>query len=928
MTSPYPLAVAVDMKIDGTWTVLSSRVYQREIIAMRWGRANEASTVSPSTCSMQLNNRDGVLSPRNPASTYYGKIGRNTPIRVRLGTSRASLRLFGESSSYASTPDHASLDIVGDFDVRMECDPDTWRPDEFLAFARKYVTTGDQRSWAWWLTAAGELRVRWSPDGTFASSIAITSTAVIPEASERLAIRWTIDVDNGATGNDVKFYTAASKAGPWTQLGATVTTAGVTSIFSSSAALEVGRTHSSDLPGITDDPFAGRIHAFELRNGIGGTVVANPAFTTVALDAASFTDAAGRAWTLNGQSYIVDPSVRFAGEITTWDPRADGSGRDAYVKIEARSIRRRLGQGSAPLRSSLYRDFIRKGNLVAYWPLEDGRDATRFAPAIGTDHLSYSGDVSLAASDVFAASDNLPTVNDGRIYGPVQAYVGDADQRVLMLIDVPAAGVAAETQLLYLHTRGTAKFWILSLRTDGSLRIQALDDGGTSLLDASLGYALEGKQGILSLWLSQVGAAIDWQVSFFEVGASSALVFSGTLAARTWGSFGHIRIGGLGGADLAGVTVGHLAIMNGDVHTGLWATVGSSLTGWAGETAGARMLRLTAEEGIPFRLIGDPANTAALGPQRVRTLMQLLDAAAATDLGMWGDAREVIALEYRPRDRLYKQPVALTIDNSAGQLATPLEPLDDDQGTANDVTVERDGGSTANAVLEAGAMSTLDPPDGVGRYEDSVTLSLERDGQLADQAGWRLHLGTVDESRIPQVAVHLGRNPGLSDDATAVRPGDRIEITNPSAWLPPNTIDQQVQGGTEILGPFRHEISYHTSPAAPWTVGEVAPNAPAAIGADDPNRADTDGSELAAAFVAGTGTSMSVSVTAGPLWTTAASEFPLHIRTGGVILNVTAITGATSPQTFTITQTPVNGITKTIAAGTDVRLAQPAIAAL
>lgn len=920
----------VEMFHSGIWNTITSDVRYRDGIRIDYGQPDWTSDADPTKCSLTLDNTAAKYSPLDPNSALFGKIGRGTKLRVRIGDPQMAMDLPGLSDSYASTPDVAALDITGDIDARLEAEPDTWRgaTGAFPAFARKYVTTGDQRSWAWFLTATGELRVRWSPDGTIASAITITSTAVIPEVSQRLAIRWTLDVDNGASGNDVKFYTAASLAGPWTQLGATVTTAGVTSIFSSSAALEVGRTHSSALPGITDDPFAGRIHAFQLRSGIDGTIVANPNFTALQAGDTTFTDSPGRTWTLNGQAAITDPSLRAAVRVGAWRPAWDETARDKRMSVEAAGILHRLGQGQEPLRSSLYRDFIRKGNLVAYWPLEDGRDATRFAPAIGTDHLSYSGDVSLAASDVFAASDNLPTVNDGRIYGPVQAYVGDADQRVLMLIDVPAAGVAAETQLLYLHTRGTAKFWILSLRTDGSLRIQALDDGGTSLLDASLGYALEGKQGILSLWLSQVGAAIDWQVSFFEVGASSALVFSGTLAARTWGSFGHIRIGGLGGADLAGVTVGHLAIMNGDVHTGLWATVGSSLTGWAGETAGARMLRLTAEEGIPFRLIGDKADTEKLGPQKPTDLLDLLGDAPAVDLGPLSERRDAEALLYRARTDLYNQEPAFTLGMSNGQVVNPFDPPLDDQTVRNDITVTREGGSSSRAVREDGPLSTQDPPDGIGgSYKASATLSLFTDGQTTNQATWRLHLGTVDEHRIASLEIDLERNAGLRQAVLELQSGDLIRIDNPPAGLP-GPLDLIALGWSESITPHTWQVTINCAPGSPWTVGEVAPAAPTAIGADDPVRADTDGSELAAAFVAGTATSMSVATTAGPLWTTAASEFPLHIRTGGVILNVTAITGATSPQTFTITQTPVNGITKTIAAGTDVRLAQPAIAAL
>jgi hypothetical protein len=61
---------------------------------------------------------------------------------------------------------------------------------------------------------------------------------------------------------------------------------------------------------------------------------------------------------------------------------------------------------------------------------------------------------------------------------------------------------------------------------------------------------------------------------------------------------------------------------------------------------------------------------------------------------------------------------------------------------------------------------------------------------------------------------------------------------------------------------------------------------------------------------------------------TAAGEFPFDIEVEGVRLRVTAISGASSPQTFTVTQAPVNGVTKTIPAGTAVRLWQGAVISL
>ncbi|GAB3656439.1 hypothetical protein [Glycomyces tarimensis] len=62
--------------------------------------------------------------------------------------------------------------------------------------------------------------------------------------------------------------------------------------------------------------------------------------------------------------------------------------------------------------------------------------------------------------------------------------------------------------------------------------------------------------------------------------------------------------------------------------------------------------------------------------------------------------------------------------------------------------------------------------------------------------------------------------------------------------------------------------------------------------------------------------------TGNALWTTEPSDFPFNVVIGGEVMTVTAITGHTSPQTFTVARS-VNGVTKTHQAGSDVRLATP-----
>ena len=80
-----------------------------------------------------------------------------------------------------------------------------------------------------------------------------------------------------------------------------------------------------------------------------------------------------------------------------------------------------------------------------------------------------------------------------------------------------------------------------------------------------------------------------------------------------------------------------------------------------------------------------------------------------------------------------------------------IEPTDDDQAVRNDVTITRDGGASYRAVQTAGPLGT----GTVGTYDTSDTLSLAWDDLTDDHAWWRVHVGTVDETRFPVLGVRL-----------------------------------------------------------------------------------------------------------------------------------------------------------------------------
>lgn len=918
-----PLNVRTELKIGGVWTDVTSDTYHRDLISISRGRRDEGSRADPGRCTITFNNRAGKYSPRNPVGAYYGLIGRNTPVRVAVYTGSTYLNVPGGAGDGATTPDTAVLDIVGDLDVRLELQGIApWMPVGSSDLIGKYdnVTPSNQRSWRLEGFNNGP-RLSWSPDGTLASFRSANSTAPVPmPASGRIAVRATLDVDNGSGGCTVTFYTAASIAGPWTQLGDPVVAAGTTSIYASTTPLTVGDATNS-----TALPTAMRVMAAEVRNGIGGTVVANPDFTAQAAGATGFTDSAGRAWTVAGAAELTNRRPRFAGEISAWPPRWDVSGKDLYVPVTAAGPLRRLGQGKSPLQSPMRREFSSpaRTGIVAYWPMEDGAEATALASAIaGQPALGIAGDVEPAAYSTWAASAALPTMHTGRLAAALPAYTVGVQSELRLFAQTPAGGVGADQRLLSVSTTGSAATWSLWVSASGAdFALRAYGTTGALLMDSGWSsYAAAGRQIEHGLQLIETGGNVAWSFFGYSIADSSlsgAVVAGGTggtLAGHTVGRVVSVRVGEDGA--LGDTAVGHLALAN---VADAYAATGSAMVAWAGESAADRIIRLCRETQVPLAMRSFTTSSAPLGPQRIATFLTLLEEAATADGSLVYEDRETVGLAYRTQASLYNQAAALALNYAAaGEVAPPLEPTDDDQGTVNDVTVKRQDGGSARAEQRTGPLSVLDPPAGIGRYDTELTLEVAADSQLADIAGWRLRLGTWDESRFPTVRVDLAAGPHLIAAASAVDVRDRITISNPPPSLPPDLIDLIAEGCQERLGQYDWDLVFNCSPGGPWRVGVL----------DDTvlGRADTDGSQLAAG-VSSTATSLSVATTSGPLWTTAAAEFPFDVRVAGERLTVTNITGTTSPQTFTVVRS-VNGVVKAQLAAADVRLEQPMILAL
>lgn len=588
---------------------------------------------------------------------------------------------------------------------------------------------------------------------------------------------------------------------------------------------------------------------------------------------------------------------RFYGEVPSWPATWDITGTDVRVTISAAGQMRRLFQGALPLKSTFYRVYgqgtVAVTPPVAYWPAEDGRNSTVIASGLpGGTAMSLSGQAlpTFASNTAFVCSAALPLLA-GSIWTGSIPQVATSANTLRFLMSIPATGAYDGGTVAQLFTAGTVArvdvIWLAA--SGGTMQINGYDIGGNSLFTSgSMIGNVTGKSILVSLELTQSGNNVQTLLyyaeqpyvigifgEYFELGGATV---SGTIGQATQvviNAFGHLN-------DTA---IGHVIVQA--ANDGL-AAVLDPFNGYLTEWPTNRFKRLCTEQGVAAVTIGVP-DAATMGFQTIDTFPTLVQQPADTNAGLLFEARDQAALVLRTRATLYNQAAKLTLDHSQHQLSGPLNPVDDDALTRNDVTVTRINASSAQVQQTTGTLSVQPPPNGVGDYSTNYSISLSADSQLSIEAGWRLHLGTVDQPRFPNVPINLRHptftsNVDMMNAALTIDIGDRLVITNPPPWMPPDPISQIVQGYTEILGIWEHDMVLNCSPEDPYKVGLLDD---AVLG-----HLDTDGSTLTLpAGSADVTLTVSTTNSASPVWTTNPADFPFDIAVGGERMTVTNITG-------------------------------------
>lgn len=936
-------APVTELLIDGTWADVSSRSRAAQKITIKRGRSNEQGRTSAQTCQTTVNNRDGVLSNRNPNSQYFGKLPRNTQLRVTAGAGDNYLKmpysdaLFDTTTLFnVSTADKAVLDVTGDIDIRCEVQPYTWRSTVNMSLMSKYQSASNQRSWVFFARLDGTLGLAWSPDGTTASRIVIVSTAAVPSTSGRLAVRATLDVNNGSAGNTVTFYTSPTIGGTWTILGSAVVTAGTTSVFSSSADLVCGgiddfqNLTGLDVNGARAIGFGGRYFKAEFYNGIAGTLRARMDATAQTVGATSWSDGLGtpNTWTLTGSTTrITTDRIRFTGETSSLPQAWDLSGTDVTIGVTASGIIRRLTQGATPLRSAMYRNFSQY-MPCGYWPLEDGSTTVKPSSAIDGGLVGQAVDVSFQIDDPTlpgAASIAQFTDTASVLKFNASPAVSTGVLSFVFYIRVSALPAAKKTIATF-KTTGTARSVVISL-TPTTWDVDFFDGGGTLLANGSVLFGTGTNPATswvgYNLLLQQSGSDVNYSIRWDPVGGPEGLgVGPVAITTATCGVPSSVVFSASADAAFNDAKFSSVFMSTGNFNL-VNAQFRNASTAWTNETAGHRLIRLGLEENEPIEVWGLWDDSELMGPQAPDTFINLVYDCWDTDGGIGGECRDVLSLFYRTRSSLEGRS-DITLDYEQSHLAEVPLPTEDDLAFTNDVTVSRPSGSSARAVRDDGPTSVSDPPDGVGRYATSISANAASDDRLDPIAGWAMLVGSWDDARYPSLAIGLHRteltgNAALTGQVIGLELGDTGVLINLPVWLPPDDVPELVQGYTEVLDKFTWTITVNATPAGPYLAVGILGSDVTVI------RLDGSTHSLAGTMTT-TATSISLKTETGSaVWVDSATypaEFPMAIKLAGEVMTLTAVVGTTSPQAGTVARS-ANGIVKTHGIGELTRLASP-----
>jgi hypothetical protein len=611
--------------------------------------------------------------------------------------------------------------------------------------------------------------------------------------------------------------------------------------------------------------------------------------------------------------YQLDGHALYAGELETLTP-GQTDDHQTTAKITTKGLRWVDFKVSGPIGTvgrwrdvvaSPLRTQIRALTTVrAYWPGEDGPNATVMSAGMSTTGPALVSGVTFANADGPAGSNKLLTLGaTARVDGRFPTNVSTNGWQIQFTSN--CAGADATERLVFAWTTSNGYNWAWSASTT-TYNLTVTDDVGSVLLNTSIGNGgvTPGKDIVFRLKMSKSGANWTYEPGWY---AEDSPVLTGATGTFVGTAGRPVTWLAKTNTIMNGAYLGHVFLCDGVTEDLQSGNMINAINSYPGETTAARYRRILIGRGIPLEVLGDEAKATKMGPQRPGTLKAQLQEIISTEFGLIFESPAGRGLRFALRNYLYTQAntPALTLaypaDVGGGftELATTLE-------LYNTVIAQDASGISATAQQVNGRYGTADPPAGIGVLDKTINVNLLNAGDVVQVASAYLNFFQQVE-RFGPITVDLDNNPGLRTAVEAVDVGMFIKVTGRT---PEPQLFMVVRcGGTDLLK--RHLVTFEHVPGGVFATGTWG---------DGVHRHDLESSVTSGAWTTTT-TAVTFTHTANEDWSLTT---PYDLLVAGERVRVTAMNArtGTGPWTQTATvQRSINGVVKAQASGTPVHIA-------
>lgn len=705
-----------------TYTDVSAYVDGDAGVSINYGRADERSTVDPSTCTLTLNNADGRFTPEKASSPYYPNVKKGKPIQV-------SLRY----------PSHGAGNLLSVNQASMETSVADWSMvgGGTSALSSTHALVGSKALLVTWPTAVVPYVKTQVAGLVVGRSYTFSASVFVAAGSPAVKI-----------GQEVGTQSAASSStGVWQRLSvtfvATVATQNLIVVPASSPTsgqqvwvdavmLDEGTTLSA----FTTSPapifrrFTGYVDEWPLTWPTGSDATANMSITCSsrrarlgkgaplpsAIRDAYLKTSPDAYWPMDEGLDITDQAGRLAyRDITNSGPWVDTQVLAAFAN-------------SVPL--LLIIDDGTPGptdeaSLVKFPTFSDPALIGTFAHYVGSGNtvkINTAGELTIEAvcrlkphpSDTAPSSASIFQIRSANLLQAIEVTVTTAFSGMTaeMLLRSPTNFAVLDDQLDYYYANGE-----YDTATDGEIHHYAVTLTGANTLDAYMDGVHKG-----TLTLS-AGFTFDTPLTALAFG-------SDTFNMDAWIGHAAIHDRALSAAEVAAHAVGALT---------------------ATETVQQRLQRLAGYLGVPASEVSAEASVAAaVGPQKQkgRGAVEVIDELAATTSGIAYDRRDG-TFYMQARNHRYNQSAAFTLSASAGEIEPDAATAYDDRYLWNTVEITHGDDVPTTAVDDASVEEY--GPANPGAFE-MVTTSNE---EVAAAAANILFLYAEPTTRINTLSVDV-----------------------------------------------------------------------------------------------------------------------------------------------------------------------------